>query len=77
MTTRGRGHLGKDSLNLSEYEFDITKHRNLRTKNWDHATRSGIRTFFLCPHLPLAGVEHIAFRRDVMSVLAYVRMSRS
>ena len=32
---------------------------------------------FLCPHLPKAGVGHIAFRRDVTSVRAYVRMSRS
>ena len=29
---------------------------------------------FLCPHLPKAGVGHIAFRRDVTSVRAYVRM---
>ena len=29
------------------------------------------------PHLPNAGVVHIAFRRDVTSVRAYVRMSRS
>ena len=31
----------------------------------------------LCPRLPLAGVGHIAFRRDVTFVRAYVRMSRS
>ena len=29
------------------------------------------------PRLPLAGVGHIEFRRDVTSVHAYVRMSRS
>ena len=27
---------------------------------------------FLCPRLPLEGVGHIAFRRDVTSVRAYV-----
>ena len=32
---------------------------------------------FLCPHLPLAGVGHIAFHRDVTSAHAYVCMSRS
>ena len=42
-----------------------------------------LRLFFsrflllLCPRLPKAGVGHIAFRRDVTSVRAYVRMSRS
>ena len=29
------------------------------------------------PRLPLAGVGHIAFRRDVTSVRAYVRMARA
>ena len=29
---------------------------------------------FICPHLPKAGMGHIAFRRDVMSVRAYVCM---
>ena len=27
---------------------------------------------FLCPRLPLAGVGHIAFRRGVTSVYAYI-----
>ena len=31
-----------------------------------------IKIRFLCPHLPKAGVGHIAFRRDVTCVCAYV-----
>ena len=32
---------------------------------------------FLCPHLPLAGVGYIAFRRDVTSVRMCVRHIRN
>ena len=32
---------------------------------------------FLCPRLLKAGMGHIAFRRNVTSVRAYVHMSRS
>ena len=38
----------------------------------DHHKRVSKCNIFLCPHLPKAGVGHIAFRRDVTSVRAYV-----
>ena len=37
-----------------------------------HLYGENVEKLFLCLHLPKAGVGHIVFRRDVMSVHVYV-----